>query len=206
MSIGLFPNNLIYKVLLSEYLIHQNLDIVSDMIVKVYVDAGGIAHDGLDGTEVFVHPVQVALLVPDVTIHLLLEGTQLVAVQFALGLVDSLCHSWIAAHIDLLGIVGSAGKGRVDIHQVHLDVVLLQISTGGETLASHHQVVTLAVAFFQFHLVERHAAADALIHLVGITIAQHSAGAHKVVEHGLPFKGANGIGYVFYSHISVSRY
>ena len=67
------PYNLISEVLLPEYLIHKNLDIVSDVIIEMHIDACRLAHHALDSHEVLVHPVEVTLLVPDVAIHFLLK-------------------------------------------------------------------------------------------------------------------------------------
>ena len=101
------PNNLISKVLLTEYLVHKNLYIMSYVIVEMYIYACGIAHYRLDSHEVLVHPVEVVLLIPDVAIHLLLEFLHVTIVELLLCLVDSLLHERISAYINLLCVVGT---------------------------------------------------------------------------------------------------
>ena len=95
----------------------------------MHIDAGPFAHDTLDSHEISVHPVQVILLVPNVTIHLFLEGLHLFDVKFLLSLTDGISHFGVAAHIDLLGIVGSRGERRVNINEVNRDATIFQIST-----------------------------------------------------------------------------
>ena len=67
------PHYLISEILLSEDLVHKNLDIMPDVIVEMHIYACRVAHHGFDGHKVFVHPVEIAFLVPDVAVHLLLE-------------------------------------------------------------------------------------------------------------------------------------
>ena len=124
------PNNFIDKVAFPEYLIHKHFHVVSDVIVEMHIYACAIAHDALYGHQVLVHPVEVALLVPDVAIHLLFEVVQLVAVNFRFRLLDGFGHLWVAAHIYFLGIIGTASEGRVDIYQVYFYILVLQVSTG----------------------------------------------------------------------------
>ena len=196
------PNYLVDKVILPEYLIHEDFDIVPDMVVEVHIDACVVAHDRLDGHEVLVHPVEIALFVPDVTIHLLVEGAQILVVEFFLGLRDGGSDLRVVAHIHLLGIVGTAGKGRIDIYEVHLDVLVLEIGASREALAAQHHIVLRIVShlFDGLHLVVGHAALDILHDAVVVAVAEHTLGAHKVVEQCLTLEGVGEIGDISDSH------
>ena len=100
---------------------------MSDVIVQMHIYAGVFAHHALDGHEVLVHPVEVTLLVPDVAIHLFLKRLHVVIVESLLSILYGFLHERIAANIYLLGIVGAAGKGRVNVNQINLNALLLQI-------------------------------------------------------------------------------
>ena len=193
-----FPHNFIPEIILPEHLIHQYLDIMSDMPIQVHVDAGRVAHHGLDGHQVFVHPVEVALLVPDVAIHLFLKSLQFFYVQFVFCLAYRLRHPRISPQVHLLGIVRAAGKGRVDVHQVHGDAAVLEVGAGGEALAADDEVVRrvggVAHVFAQFGFVVGHAAGDALHHAVVIPVAENAAGADEVVQQGLSFQRVGEVG------------
>ena len=175
---------------------------MADVPVEVHVDAGGVAHDGLDGHQVLVHPVEVALFVPDVAVHLLLEGAELVDVQFGLGLAEGLGGLGIAAEVDFLGVVRPAGKGRVDVDEVDRDAPVFQVSTSRDALAPQDEVVVrvLPDPLGEVGFVVGHAARDALDDAVAVAVAQEALCADKVVEQGLPFEGVGEVGDVFYGH------
>ena len=134
------PNNLISKVLLTEYLVHKNLYIMSYVIVEMYIYACGIAHYRLDSHEVLVHPVEVVLLIPNVAIHLLLEFLHVAIVELLLCLVDSLLHERISAYINLLCVVGTRSERRVDIYKVYLYALVFEVGTSRQTLAVHDDI------------------------------------------------------------------
>ena len=110
--------------------------------------------------------------------------------EFALGFLYPLCQSWVMAQVDLLGIVGTTGKRRVDIDQVHLDAPIFQIGTGGHAVAAHHHILVWVFAdgFFAHHVVFHHAALNDGYYITVSTIVELSAGANKVAKHGLTFQ------------------
>ena len=148
----------------------------------MHIDACFVAHDALHGHQVLVHPIEVTLFVPYITIHFFLEGFQFLNVKFAFSLGNSCCHLGIATDIHLLGIVGTTGKGRVNIDKVNKNTFVSEISTSRQTLATNHQIVgILTNLLFQLHLIEGHTSLYTLNDLIVITIAQHSLGTYEIV-------------------------
>ena len=123
--VGIMPNYFVPKVILSKDFIQQYLHIVSNMPIKMHIDTRLIAHNAFNGHQVLVHPVEVAFLVPHVTIHLFLKGFQFVNVKFTFCLGNCLCHLGITTYINLFGIISSTGKRWVNIHQVYLNTFIL---------------------------------------------------------------------------------
>ena len=116
MRVSSLPNNFIYEPFFAKDFIHKNLHIMNNMPIQMHIDACILAHHTFDSHEVLVHPVEVTLLVPNIAIHLLLEILHIFVIEILLGILDGFPHKRIAADIDFLGIIGSAGKGRVDIN------------------------------------------------------------------------------------------
>ena len=198
-----FPYNFIPKIILPKHLIHQYFYIMPNMIIQMHIDACRIAHYRLDSHQILVHPVEVTFLIPNVTIHLFLKRTQLLDIQFAFSLTNSFGHFGIATKIHLFGIIGTAGKGRVNINQVHRDTFVFQVGTSRKAFATKHEISVLVSAdtFLQLGFVERHALLDAFFYTVVVAIAEDALGAYKIVEHGLAFQCIGEIGYVFDCHI-----
>ena len=111
----------------------------------------------------------------------------------------------MAANIDLFGVVGAAGKRRVDIHQINLDPRVLKISAGRQALPPQQQVVPapapgcLAHLFNLFHFVARHAPLDFFNHSVAVPVAQPALAVRRG-QQGLPFYGVGQVGRVFNRH------
>ena len=173
-----------------------------DVPIQMYIDGSILTHDGFDSHEVLVHPVEVALLVPDIAVHFFLESLELIHIKLLLGLRDSLSHRRIAANVDLLGIISSAGKRRVDINQINLDSLILQISTGRNTLTTNDQITIgiIAHTLLQLHFVKRHPPLHTLHHGIVVPVTQDSAGTDKIIQQGLTLQRIGEIGDVTNSH------
>jgi len=199
-----FPNYFILEAVFPEHLVHQHFDVVADVPIEVHVDAGVVRHDGFDGHEILVHPVEVVLFGPDVAVHLLVESAELVVGEFLFGPGQGGCDLGISADVDFLGVVGAGGEGRVDVDEVDLDARLLEMGAGGEALAADHQAGILLVrpadGFQRVELIARHAAGDAAQNLVAVAVGEQAAGADEVVEHGLALDGLGKIGNVVNGH------
>ena len=196
------PYNLIPKLILPEYLIHEDLHVVAHVPIQMHVDGRSVTHHGLYGHEVLVHPVQVALLVPHVAVHLLLEAAQRLALERRLRLREGLRHPRVTADVDLLGVVRPAGKGGIDVDEIHLHPLLREVGAGGEALPAEHQVAIGIPAhhFPALRLVERHAALNALEHFAVIPIAQEALRPREVIQDRLPLKDAGIVRDIFYCH------
>ena len=79
------------------------------------VDRGAITHNALDGHQILVHPIEIALLVPNITVHLLFKITKIFEIQFLFSLGNRLCNFRITTHINLFCIVSTACKRRINI-------------------------------------------------------------------------------------------
>ena len=119
-----FPYDFISEVIFSENLIHQHLHIMSYMPVQMNINTCRIAHHTLDGHQIFVHPVQIAFLVPNVTVHLLLKGFQLFHIQLYFSLSHCFRHFGVPPYINLLRIIRPAGERGIDIYQIHTDAFI----------------------------------------------------------------------------------
>ena len=128
------------------------------MIVQVNEKRCRFAHDRFDCHEVFIHPVEILLFVPHIAVHFFLKGFQLVNVQLLLRLGNGPRHRGIPADVDLFGVVGPAGKRRINIDQIDLDTLLLQIGAGRDALApnDHVAIGVLNHGFLFFHLIKGH--------------------------------------------------
>ena len=129
-----------------------------DVVIQMHINGRSFAHHTFNGHEVLVHPVEIFFFIPYVAVHLFLKGFQFLDVQLLLCLGDGLGHLGVAAEVDFLGIIRTAGKGRIDGHQVHLDPLLLQISAGRDALSTDDQVAILVFShgLLFFHLVQGH--------------------------------------------------
>lgn len=197
------PDDFIDEVFFTKYFIHEYFDVVSNVIVKMYIDAGTLAHDAFDGDEVFVHPVEVSLFVPYVAIHFFLEGFQLFYIEFFFALLYGFCHFGVATNIHFLGIVGTGGKGRVDIDEVDFDALLFQVGTSRQAFSPQQHVATVVFAphmLYLLHFIERHSPLYMFNDDVVVSVGEHPPRPHKVVQQSLPLQGVRIIWYVFYCH------
>ena len=171
---GSLPYYLIYEVVLSKYFIHENLYVMTDMPIQMNINRSSFAHHTLNRHQVFIHPVQVFLLIPNVTIHLFLKSFQFFNVKFLLCLGNRLCHFGIASDVHLLGIVGSAGEGRVNVDQINFDPLLFQVGTSGNTFATddHAAVRVLAHGLLLLHFVQWHPPLENHLRVVGTLVFQ----------------------------------
>ena len=172
------------------------------MPVQMHINTCSITHHRLYSHQVFIHPVQIAFLVPYVAIHLFLEGTQFLYIQFAFSLTDSFRYLRVTAQIHLLGIVGTTRKRRVDVHQIDCYTFIFQISACGKAFSAKHKIAVFIFTdtLLKFGFIERHSATDMFGHSVIAVIAQYTFCAYKVVKHSLTFQCIWEIGYIFYSH------
>ena len=176
------PDNLINEILFSKNLIHQYLYIMTYMTIKLNINTCFVAHNALHSHKVLIHPIEVTLFIPYVTIHLFFKGLQILNVKFAFSLGNRCSYLWISTYIHLLGVVGTACKGRVNIDEISKDAFVSKISTSRQTLTTNHQIVwILAYLLFQLHFVEGHTTLHSFYNLVVVTIAQHSFCAYKIV-------------------------
>ena len=88
---------------------------MNNMPIKMNIYGRIFAHNGTNRHEIFIHPVKVFLLIPDVAIHFLFKGFQLIIFQFLLGLLNGFCYERITTDIYLLRIIGSTCEGWVDV-------------------------------------------------------------------------------------------
>ena len=176
------------------------------MVIKMHIDRGILTHHRADSHEIFVHPVEIFLLVPDVAIHFLLKSLQLIVVKLLLGLFERFGYERIPADVHFLGIVCTAGKGRVYVNQIYLYTLLFQIRTCRYTFAMDDHIV--GVAFSDMlcfrNLIERHAANYALSNFIAFPIFKYALSTDKVVKHSLSGYGSWKIWDVFYSHSFIS--
>ena len=148
---------------------------MSDMPVQMHINARRIAHYALNRQQILVHPVQIFFLIPNVAVHLLFKGAQLLAVHLRFGLRDRLGYLGIAAQINFLGIISTTGEGRINIHKVDADSLLLQISAGAHALAANNHIPAVAAHLLCFlHLVQRHSAQKVSVDVVRSLIAQRA--------------------------------
>ena len=178
---------------------------MSNMPIQMHIDTCRITHYRLDSHQVFIHPVEVTFLVPNVPIHLFLKRTQFFYIQFAFSLTDGFGHFGIATKIHLFGIISTAGKGWIDINQVHGNAFVFKVSTSRKTLATKHKISFLvsAYTFLQLGFIERHSLLNAFFYTVVVAIAENTFSTYKIVEYGLTFQCIGEIGYVFCCHYFV---
>lgn len=186
------PSNFVSEILFAENLVHQHLDIVPDVPVEVDIDARVVRHDGLDGEEVGVHPVEILFLLPDVAVHLFLEGGELVGVEGAFGLGGFGGLGGISAEVDFLGVVGAGGEGRVDVDEVDGAAGVAERGARGEAFAADDEVArgvgegiltrSFPHALDRLELVKGHAAAHEPFGAVAAGIPQR---ALEVVQQRL---------------------
>ena len=203
--IVIMQNDFVLEIVLPEDLVHQDFDVMPDVPVEMDIDARVVRHDGLDGEEVGVHPVEVFFLFPDVAVHFLLEGGEGVVVEGAFGFGGFGGLAGVAAEIDGLGVVGAGGEGRVDVDEVDGPPGIAQRGAGGKAFAADDEVAVtqsrqaakgilrvfaslreVPDVFERFHLVKGHAAADKALGVVAAGIAE---GALEVVQQRLAADG-----------------
>ena len=193
------PNDLVHEIFFPKNFVQQNLYIVPNMPIQMHIDGCCLAHDRFDCHKIFIHPTEILFLVPHIAVHLLLKGFQLVNVQLPLRLGDGLRHLGIAADIDLFGVVGPAGKGRVDIDQIDLDTLLLQIGAGRDALApnDHVAIGVLADGFLFFHLIKGHPSLEDHLGVVRTLVFENAV---EVAQDSLALNGFGDEGNIFNRH------
>ena len=202
MGINSLPYYLIPEIIFTKYLIHKNLHIMSDVPIQMYIDRGSIAHNGLYCHKVLIHPIQIAFLIPHITIHLFFKVTQFFAINLCLGLLNSLCHFWITTNINLLGIIGTTCKRWVNINKVYFHSLIFKISASRKALTPKHEVMIriLAHHFLTFYFVERHTTQNSLKHFIVITIKEFALWTGNYIEYSLSCKDIEGVGNIFDCH------
>ena len=125
------------------------------MVIQMYIYGSTFTHNTFDCHEVFIHPAQVLLLIPDIPIHFFFKRLEILNIQILFGLSDCFRNLWILADIHFFRIIRSAGKGRVDVHQVNLNALLFEVGTGRNAFApdNHIAVRIFTYCFLLFHLV-----------------------------------------------------
>ena len=196
------PYYLIPEIILTKYLIHENLHIVSDMPIQMNIDRSRVAHNSFDCNEVLIHPIQIAFLIPHISIHLFFKVTEFFAIKLCLSLLNSFCHPRITTNINLLSIIGTAVKRRVNINKVYFHTFLFKISTSRKTLATKYEIMIriLAHYFLAFYFVEWHTMLNTFKHFTIITIAKNALCAHKVIKYSLSFKDIGIVRNIFDCH------
>ena len=140
------------------------------------IDGCIIAHHRFDGAEIFIHPVEILLLLPHVAVHLLLKGGEAVVIDlFALFDLARLALKVITPEIDFLRVVRTGRKRRINVNKINLDTLILQVGACAQTFAADHEIVGLGIRadlLLQLHLIARHAATKTVLDLVIAVIAQ----------------------------------
>ena len=175
---------------------------MSDMIVKVDIYACRIAHYRLNCHQILVHPVKIAFLIPNVSIHFLLECHHIAVVELLLSIIDGFLYKRIASDLYFLCVVCARSEGRVDVDKIHLHALVLQIGTCGKTLTVHDDVSLsiFAYCFALSHFINGHSALYSAYHLIIVLIVEHTLGPGKAVEACLSFEGFGIVWYVSYCH------
>ena len=151
----------------------------------MHIDACTVTHHTLDGDEIFIHPVQILFLVPDIAVHLFLERAQGIVCQLRLRRTQFLRDARIPPQIDLLCVVRSARKRRVNVNEIHMPPLLAQIGARRNALAANDEVLRRIRpdALLLRQLVDGHPAPQIVGEHVLPMIAQ---GAPKIVQYRLP--------------------
>ena len=133
-----FPTNFVNKVFFSKNLVHQHLNIMPNMPVEVYIDAGSVTHNATDGDKVFVHPVQVFFLIPDITIHFFLQSICGILIVWDTLLMrgNFLRGFWITPQINLLSVVSTTRKWWINVDKIYLSPLFLKIGASRKTSAA----------------------------------------------------------------------
>ncbi len=149
------PNDLISEFILTKNFIHKNFNIVSCMVVKMYINRCCFTHNRLNRHEIFVHPVEILFFIPNIAIHFFLKSFEFIDVKLFFSLFNSFCDLRIATDIHLLCIIGTACKRRVYIYKVNLNALLFEICTSRNTFATNNHVTIsiFAHGLLLFHLI-----------------------------------------------------
>ena len=110
------PNYLVQEEIFSKDFIKQHFNIMPNVPIQVDIYRTLFAHYAFNSHKILIHPIEVTLFVPDITIHFLFELPKFINAQLALGLRNGLSDFRIPANIDFLSIVSSAGERRIYIN------------------------------------------------------------------------------------------
>ena len=133
---------------------------MNHMPIKMHIDRRSFAHYGFNSHQIFVHPIEILFLIPNIAVHLFFKGFQFVNVKFFFGFCYGFSNFGIAADIYFLGIVCATCKRRINVHKVNLNALLFEISTSGNTFATDYHITVgiFTHSFLLFHFVQRHTA------------------------------------------------
>lgn len=112
------PDNFILKGILAKDLVKEDFNVWANVVIEMYVDRSSTRHHAFNCTKVFIHPVEVTFLVPDVTVHLFFKRTKSFIFKPSLCISNLRCEIGIATDENLLRIVCSRGKRRIDVYQI----------------------------------------------------------------------------------------
>ena len=158
------------------------------MPVEMDIDTGVFRHDGLDCSQILVHPIEVLLLVPNIPVHLLLKRGVCFVGNLGTGL-RTFSLQGVPAKDNLLGVICARRERRVDIDEVNLHAFVFQIGAGRKTFTANDKIVRIAGRSDMFtrpHLVERHSTAKRCLNRVVPIVAKRTG---EVVQYRLPFDG-----------------
>ena len=170
--------------------------------IQMHIDRGCIAHNRLYCHKVLIHPIKISFFIPHIAIHLFFKVAEFFVINFSLSLLNRFCHFWITTYVNLLGIIGTTGKRRVNINKVYFYTFLFKISTSRKTLATKHEVMIriLAHHFLTFYFVKWHTTLNALKHFTIITITKNALCTYKVIEYSLSFEDIGSVRNIFDCH------
>ena len=169
------------------------------MIIQMYINRCCFAHYGFNCHKIFIHPTEILFFIPNIAVHFFLKSFELINIEFLLSLSNGFCHLGITADIYFLGIIGTAGKGRININKVNLNAPLFKISASGNAFATNNHIAVgiFSYGFLLFHLIQRHTTLECHRNIVGTLVFEYSV---KVAEHSLSFHRLRYKRYIFNRH------
>ena len=128
------------------------------MPINMYIYGRIFTHYRFNCHKIFVHPVKILFLIPNITIHLFFKSFQFINIQLLFSLCNSFCHFRISTNIYFLCIVSTTGKWWVNVNKINQNTLLLQISASRNTFSTNNHIAVsiFAHGFLFFHFIQSH--------------------------------------------------